>query len=147
MESPLTNFIVDDLETHNTDRARPYNMTFYRKKIAVKNIRDITPYEIDKCKRNTLVIDGDNCVSNALDFSSKFKREERKATDKRILEYNLQLHAHSGSGFDTWIILNNLPCDEHIVDVFKNGKSKSAVKIFNGYKQNNKKRTPRYLIF
>ena len=30
IESHLTNFIVYDLETHNTDRARPYNMTFFR---------------------------------------------------------------------------------------------------------------------
>ena len=30
IESHLSNFIVYDLETHNTDRARPYNMTFYR---------------------------------------------------------------------------------------------------------------------
>ena len=30
IESHLTNFIVYDLETHNTDRGRPYNMTSYR---------------------------------------------------------------------------------------------------------------------
>ena len=30
IKSHLTNFIVYDFETHNTDRARPYNMTFYR---------------------------------------------------------------------------------------------------------------------
>ena len=29
-ESLLTNFIVYDLETHNTDRARPYCISFYR---------------------------------------------------------------------------------------------------------------------
>ena len=29
IESHLTNFIVYDLETHNTDRARPYDMTFF----------------------------------------------------------------------------------------------------------------------
>ena len=29
IESHLTNFNVYDLETHNTDRARPYNMTFF----------------------------------------------------------------------------------------------------------------------
>ena len=28
IDSHLTNFMVYDLETHNTDRARPYNMTF-----------------------------------------------------------------------------------------------------------------------
>ena len=33
------------------------------------------------------------------------------------------MHAHNGSGFDTLIILNNLPCDKHIVgDINKNGK-------------------------
>ena len=33
------------------------------------------------------------------------------------------MHAHNGSGFDTWIILNNLPCDKHIVgDIVKSGK-------------------------
>ena len=30
IESHLTNFIVYDLETHNTDRARPYCISFYR---------------------------------------------------------------------------------------------------------------------
>ena len=30
IESHLTNFIVNDLETHNTDRARPYCISFYR---------------------------------------------------------------------------------------------------------------------
>ena len=29
IESHLTCFFVYDLETHNTDRAKPYNMTFY----------------------------------------------------------------------------------------------------------------------
>ena len=28
-ESHLTTFVVYDLETHNTDRARPYDTTFY----------------------------------------------------------------------------------------------------------------------
>ena len=28
MESHLTSFIVYNLETHNTDRAKPYNMIF-----------------------------------------------------------------------------------------------------------------------
>ena len=44
-ESHLPNFIVYDLETHNTDRARPYNMTFYQiSKLAGKNDRNnLTP--------------------------------------------------------------------------------------------------------
>ena len=123
IESYLTNFITYDLETHNTDRARPYVICFYQlSKLARKYNRDLTPDEIDKCKKGTIAFDGDNCIEKALDFGLKLKGEEEKLKNK-IVVYNLQLHAHNGSGFDTWIILNNLPCDKHIVgDIFKSGK-------------------------
>ena len=68
-------------------------------------------------KKVTLVFDGDNCVTNALDFCLKFKGEERKVK-KKIVEYNLQLHAYIGSGFDPSIISNILLCDKHIVDIY-----------------------------
>ena len=43
IESHLTNFIVYDLETLNTDRTRPYIITFYRlSKIAGRYERDPT---------------------------------------------------------------------------------------------------------
>ena len=71
-----------------------------------------------KVKKDPLVLDADNCVSNALDFLIEIKGEETKIKS-RIVEYNLQLHPHSGIGFDTWIILINLPCDENIVDIMK----------------------------
>ena len=46
IESHLTNFIVYDLETLNTDTANPYNMTFYRLgKIAGRYERDPTREE------------------------------------------------------------------------------------------------------
>ena len=109
IESRLTDFITYDLETHNTYRARPYVFCFYRlSKLAGKYNRDLTPYELEKCKKDTIAFDGDNCVTNALDFCLKLKGEKRKIKNE-IVEYNLQLHAHNGSGFDTWIILNNLP--------------------------------------
>ena len=80
------------------------------------------------------MFDGDNCVNNALDFCLKLKGEERRTSPNRnIVEYNLQLHAHNGSGFDRWIILNNLPCDKHIVDFYKNGNGIFSMKDFNGY--------------
>ena len=83
-ESHLTNFIVYDLETHFTDRTRPYNITLYRlSKIAGRYNRDLTREEIEKCKEDTLVLDGDKCVSNALDFLFKFKAEPRKTIDKK----------------------------------------------------------------
>ena len=123
IESHLTIFIVYDLETHNTNRARPYNMTFYRlSKIAGRYSRDPTPKELQKSIDDSIAFSGDNCINNALDYLLKLKGEERKVNNK-IVEYNLQMHAHNGSSFDTWIILNNLPCDRHIVgDIIKNGK-------------------------
>ena len=126
IESHLTNFIVYDLETHNIDRARLYIRTFYRlSKLPGKYNCDLTPYEIEKCNGDTLVFDGDECVKNASDFFLKFKGEEPKnikIVNSKIVGNYSQLHAHNGSGFDTWIILNNLPCYKHIVDNNKNGK-------------------------
>ena len=112
IDSHLTNSIVYDLETHNTDRARPYNMTFYRlSKIAGRYQRDPTKEELKKSIDDTIAFAGDNCIDNALDYCLKLKGEERKVKNK-IVEYNFQLHVHNGSGFDTWIFLNNLPCDK-----------------------------------
>ena len=46
IESHLTNFIVYDLETPNTDRARLYVFCFYRlSKLAGRYNRDLTPDE------------------------------------------------------------------------------------------------------
>ena len=149
IDSHLTNFIVYDLETHNTDRARPYCISFYRlSKIAGRCGRDQTREELEKCRKDTIVFDGDDCIEKALNFCLKLKGEERKTVNNRVVEYNLQLHAHNGSGFDTWIILNNLPCDKHIVgDIIKNGKGIISLKIFNGYIYNGKKQIPQYLHF
>ena len=149
IDSHLTNFIVYDPETHNTDRVRPYCISFHRlSKLAGRYNRDLTCDEIDKCKKDTIVFDGDDCNEKALDFCLKLKGEEKRTSlNKKIVEYNLQLHAHNGSGFDTWMILNNLPCDKHIVDIIKNGKGIISLKIFNGYIDNCKKQIPQYVIF
>ena len=66
------------------------------------------------------MFDGDHYTVKALDFLLKLKGKERKVKSINV-EYNLELHAHNGSGFDTWIILDSLPCDKHIVDIIKNG--------------------------
>ena len=87
IESHLTNFIVYDLETHNTDRARPYNLTFYRlRKIAGRYERDPTQEELQKSINDTIAFAGDNCINNALDFCLKLKGEERK---KKIKSLNI----------------------------------------------------------
>ena len=96
IESLLWNFITYDLETHNTNRGRPYVFRFYRLgKLSGKYDRDLTPYELDKCKKDTIAFDGDNCVSKALDFRLKVKGKERKVKNK-IVKYNRRLHAHNG---------------------------------------------------
>ena len=77
--SHLTNFIVYDLESHNTDRARPYVFCFYRlKKLAGRYNRDLTRDEIEKCKKDTIAFDGDKCAEKVLDFCLKIKGEEYK---------------------------------------------------------------------
>ena len=54
IESHLTNFIVYDRETHNTDRTRPYCISFYRlSKTSERYGRDQTREELDKCKKDT----------------------------------------------------------------------------------------------
>ena len=109
LESHLTNFIVYDLETHNTDRARPYVFCFYRlSKLAGRYNRDLTSDERE-CKMDTIAFDSDNCVEKALGFCLKLKGQEHKDKKGKVSEYNLQRHAHNGSGFDIWIVLINLP--------------------------------------
>ena len=72
--------------------------------------------------KKSLVFVGDDCITKPLDFCLKLKGEERRTSlINEIVQYGLQLHAHNGSGFDTWIILNNLSCDKHIVDIIENG--------------------------
>ena len=67
-----------------------------------------------------------------MDFCLKLKGEKRKVKNKIKKKYNLQLHAHDGSGFDAWIILNNLSCDKHIADITKNGKGMISLRVFDG---------------
>ena len=51
-DSHLSNFIVYDLETHNTDRAGPYTFCFYRlSKLAGRYNRDLTSDKMEKCKK------------------------------------------------------------------------------------------------
>ena len=97
-DSHLTNFFVHDLETHNTDRARPYVFGFYRlSKLVGRYKRDLTPDELDKCRKDTIAFDGDNCVEKALDICLKLKGEERKVKHKvlnTIFNYTLITAVH-----------------------------------------------------
>ena len=116
-------------------------------KLAGRYNRHLTHDELDECKKDTIASGGDNCVETALDFCLELRGEERKGKKNETVEYNLQLHAHNVSGFDTWIVLNSLSCNKRIVKLIKNGKDIIELKIFNGYIENRKKQIPQYLHF
>ena len=55
IESHLTNFFVNDLETHSTDRAKAYVFCFYQlSKLAGSFNRDLTHDETKNCKMDTI---------------------------------------------------------------------------------------------
>ena len=122
IESQLINFITYGLETHKTDRARPFCFSFYRlSKLAAEYNRDLTQEETDSCKKDTTVFYRDKCLSNALAFVLKFKGGERNL-QIRIVESNLNIRAQNGSEFVTWIVLNILPCNKRNFDINEKGK-------------------------
>ena len=142
IESHLTKFNIYDLETLNTDRAKPYIMTFYRLSIISGRYEcDPTVEELNKNTKDTIAFDGDDCVGTASDFCLKLKGEEYKDRKGKVLECKLQLHARIGSSFDTCIVLYNLPCDKRIVNLIKHAKVINELKVFNGYNEKKTKST------
>ena len=80
-----------------------------------------------------------------LDHVLSFKGEPKKVKNK-IVEYNLYLIAQNGSGFDSYVVLNNLPQWRSVVKLIKNGTGIISLKIFNGYIDPVKK-IPQYVHF
>ena len=146
VKSPLTNIIVYDLETFNKNRAVPYCSCIYKlSKISGKYQRDISEQEYQKCLNDCVVFKGTDCVNEMLDHVLSYKGEPKKVKNK-IVEYNLYLIAHNGSGFDSYVVLNNLPQWRSVVKLIKNGRGIVSLKIFNGYVDENKK-IPQYVHF
>ena len=73
-------------------------------------------------------------------------KEKLKRSKTKIVEYNLYLIAHNGSGFDSYVVLNNLPQWRSVVKLIKNRRGIVSLKIFNGYVDQNKK-IPQYVHF
>ena len=146
VESPLTNIVVYDLETFNKIRAVPYCSCIYKlSKISGKYHRDISEQEYQKCLKHCVVFEGTDCINEMLDHVLSFKGEPKKIKNK-IVEYNLYLIAHNGSGFDSYVVLNNLPQWRSVVKLIKNRAGIVSLKIFNGYVDQNKK-IPQYVHF
>ena len=65
--------------------------------------------------------------------------KEPEEVKNKFVEYNLYLIAHNGSGFDIYVVLNNLPRWRSVVKLIKNGKGIVFSKIFNRYVDEKKK--------
>ena len=77
-----------------------------------------------------------------LDYVLQYKGEPKRINNK-IVKYNLYLIAHKGSGFDSYVVLNNLP-QWRTVKLIKNGSGIVSLKMLNGYVDQNKK-IPQYV--
>ena len=133
VKSPLTNIVVYDLETFNKKRAVPYCSCIYKlSKISGKYHRDISEQEYQKCLNDCYVFKGTDCINEMLDHVLSFKGEPKKVKNK-IVEYNFYLIAHNGSGFDSYVVLNNIPQWRSVVKLIKNGAGVISLKIFNGH--------------
>ena len=128
-----------DLETFDKITAVPYCSCINKLcKISGKCHRDISVQEYQKCLNDCVVIKGTSCINEMLDHVLSFKGEPKKVKN-RIVEYNLYLIAHNRSGFDSYVVLNNLPQWRSVVKLIKNGAGILSFKIFNGYLDQNKK--------
>ena len=146
VKSPLTNIVVYDLETFNKIRAVPYCSCIYKlSKISGKYHRDISEQEYQKCLNDCVVFKGTGCINEMLDHVLSFKGEPEKVKNK-IVEYNLYLIAPNGSGFDSYVVLNNLPQWRSVAKLIKNGAGIISLKIFNGY-VDEKKKIPQFVHF
>ena len=146
VKSPLTNIVVYDLETFNKTRAVPYCSCIYKlSKLSGKYNRDISEQEYQKCLNDCVFFKGTDCINEMLDHVLSFKGEPKKVKNK-IVEYNLYLIAHNRSGFDSYVVLNNLPKWRSVVKLIKNGAGIVSLKIFNGYVDPVKK-IPQYVHF
>ena len=141
VKSPLTNIVVYDLQTFFKIRAVPYCSCIYKlSEISGKYHRDISEQEYQKCLNDCVVFKGTDCINEMLDYVLSFRGEPKKVKNKnKIVEYNLYLIAHNGSGFDSYVVLNNLPQWRSVVELIENGAGIISLKIFNGYVDEKKK--------
>ena len=92
-----------------------------------------------------IVLKGLDNINKMLDYVLQFKGEPKRINNK-IVKYNLYLIAHKGSGFDSSVVLNNLPQWRTVVSLIKNGLGVVSLKIINGYVDLVKK-IPQYVQF
>ena len=132
VQSQLIHVVIYDIETFSTIKCVPYaNCIFRLSKISGKYYRDITEKEYQKGLNECIVFKGSDNINKMLDFVLQFKGEPKRINNK-IVKYNLYLIAHKGSGFDSYVVLNNLP-KWRTFKLIKNGSGIVSLQIFNGY--------------
>ena len=138
VQSQLTNMIVYDVETFNTIKCVPYANCIYKlSKSSGKYYRDISEKGYQKCLNDCFVFKGLDNINKVLNYVLQYKGEPKRINNE-IVKYNLYLIAHKGSGFDSYVVLNNLP-QWRTVSLIKNGSGIVTLKIFNGFVDQNKK--------
>ena len=60
-------------------------------------------------------------------------KEKLKELITKIVKYKLYLLAHKVSGFDSYLVLKNLPQRKTVVSLIKNGAGIVSLEKFNGY--------------
>ena len=131
VQTQLTNTIVFDLQTYNTDRALLHSVCIYKlNKISGENNRDRTHREYEKHRKDCIVFKGTNCVNDILDQLLEIKGNVKK-NNTEIVNCNLYLIAQSGPSFDSYVVLKNLSHWRTITNLNKDGASFVSLKIFN----------------
>ena len=117
----LTKMIVYDIEIFNTDRSTPYAMCVYRlNRISCKFYGDITDQELENCYKDCIVFKGTDSINEMLDHDLEFKGEGKNVNYK-IVNYNLYISAHNGSGLLSYVVLNDLLLKRTVVNIIQNG--------------------------
>ena len=80
-----------------------------------------------------------------LDQVLTLKGEAEKVI-KKIVECNLYMIALNGFGFDSYVVLNNLPQWRSVVKLIENGVCIVSLKIFNGYVDGKKKNLNLFIL-
>ena len=89
-------------------------------------------------KRDCILFEETDSINEVLDHVLQFKGEVKKVNNKSS-DYNLYILVHNDSGFDSYLVLNNIPQLMTIVSLIKNWSAFVFFKIFNGYVDQNKK--------
>ena len=124
--------VVHDIQTFNTIKCVHYaNCIYSLSKISGKYYRDISKKGYQKYLNDFVVFKGLDNINKMSDYVLQFKGEPKRINNK-VVKYNLHSTAHKGSGFDSFIVLNNLP-QWRTFKLIKNGSGIVSLKIFNGY--------------